>query len=414
MKHIEDVRNSILQTYARRCIYILIAMAVFACPNLLLDGIFQEKKDPAWIASFLKFSGSMAEAATADVPIVPESFSDLAEKVSPAVVNIRAVKIVKNRGGKSRSFGKDPFGEDNPMKDFFDRFLGPEQQPDFKQRSLGSGFIIDTSGYVVTNNHVIENADKITVFLKNEKEYDAKIIGRDANTDIALIKIISEDKFPVVHLGDSDALKVGQWVVAIGNPFGLGHTVTAGIVSAKGRVIGSGPYDDYIQTDASINPGNSGGPLLNMHAEVVGINTVIIAGGQGIGFAIPVNMAKEVVSQLRDSGAVTRGWLGVSIQDLPKDLAEYFGIDDRQGVLIADLIPGDPADEAGIRPRDIVLEIDGEKIKNSRELLKKVAGLQVGQIAAIKVLRDGKPKVFDVKVARRDDDKIVARKECLM
>jgi serine protease Do len=411
MERIEYVRNNTLQYYARRCVYILIAMAVFACPNLLLDGVFLEKKDHPRIASFLKLSGSAAEAATADVPVVPESFSDLAEIVSPAVVNIRTVKIVKNRGGKSPSFGKDPFGEDNPMKDFFDRFFGPEQQPDLKQRSLGSGFIIDTSGYVVTNNHVIENANKITVFLKNEKEYDAKIIGRDANTDIALIKIISEDKFPVVHLGDSDALKVGQWVVAIGNPFGLGHTVTAGIVSAKGRVIGSGPYDDYIQTDASINPGNSGGPLLNMHAEVVGINTVIIAGGQGIGFAIPVNMAKEVVSQLRDSGAVTRGWLGVSIQDLPKDLAEYFGIDDRQGVLIADVIPGDPADEAGIRPRDIVLEIDGEKIKNSRELLKKVANLQVGQITAIKVLRDGKPKVFDVKVARRDDAKIVARKE---
>jgi serine protease Do len=411
MERIEYVRNNTLQYYARRCVYILIAMTVFACPNLLLDSVFLEKKDHPRIASFLKLSGSAAEAATADVPVVPESFSDLAEIVSPAVVNIRAVKIVKNRGGKSPSFGKDPFREDNPMKDFFDRFFGPEQQPDLKQRSLGSGFIIDTSGYVVTNNHVIENADKITVFLKNEKEYDAKIIGRDANTDIALIKIISEDKFPVVHLGDSDALKVGQWVVAIGNPFGLGHTVTAGIVSAKGRVIGSGPYDDYIQTDASINPGNSGGPLLNMHAEVVGINTVIIAGGQGIGFAIPVNMAKEVVSQLRDSGAVTRGWLGVSIQDLPKDLAEYFGIDDRQGVLIADVIPGDPADEAGIRPRDIVLEIDGEKIKNSRELLKKVANLQVGQITAIKVLRDGKPKVFDVKVARRDDAKIVARKE---
>jgi serine protease Do len=389
----------------------MIAMAVLACPDFLLDGIFQEKMDLPSIAFFRKLSVSTAEAATAAVPVVPESFSDLAENVSPAVVNIRTVKIVKRRGGKSPSFGKEPFGEDNPMKDFFDRFLGPEQQPDFKQRSLGSGFIIDSSGYVVTNNHVIENADKITVFLKDEKEYDAKIIGRDANTDIALIKIMSEDKFPVVQLGDSDVLKVGQWVVAIGNPFGLGHTVTAGIVSAKGRVIGSGPYDDYIQTDASINPGNSGGPLLNMRGEVVGINTVIIAGGHGIGFAIPVNMAKEVVSQLRDSGAVTRGWLGVSIQDLPKDLAEYFGIEDRQGVLIADVIPGDPADEAGIRPRDIVLEINGEKIKDTRELLRKVAKLKVGQVAAIKVLRDGKPKVFDVKVARRDDTKIVARKE---
>ena len=411
MERIEYVGNNPLHYVARLFVFALIGLAAFACLNLSLNGAFQGKKDHPFLGSILQFFGSTAEAASADILMVPESFSDLAEKVSPAVVNIRTVKIVKNRGGPSLPFEKDPFGKDNPMKDFFDRFLGPEQQPDFKQRSLGSGFIIDASGYVVTNNHVIENADKIKVFLKNEKEYDAEIIGRDANTDIALIKIISEDKFPVVQLGDSDALKVGQWVVAIGNPFGLGHTVTAGIVSAKGRVIGSGPYDDYIQTDASINPGNSGGPLLNMHGNVVGINTIIIAGGSGIGFAIPVNMAKEIVSQLRDRGEVTRGWLGVSIQDLPKDLADYFGIKDRQGVLIADVIPGDPADEAGIRPQDIVLEINGEKIKDSRELLKKVANLEVGQIAQIKVLRDGKPEIINVKVAKRDDDKLVARKD---
>ena len=411
MERIEYVRNNPRHYAARLFVFALIGLAAFTCLNLALNGAFQGKKDHPFIGSILLFFGSTAEAASADTLAVPESFSDLAEKVSPAVVNIRTVKIVKNRGGTGPPLEKDPFRKENPMKDFFDRFFGPEHQPDFKQRSLGSGFIIDAGGYVVTNNHVVENADKIKVFLKNEKEYDAEIIGRDANTDIALIKIISEDKFPVVQLGDSDALKVGQWVVAIGNPFGLGHTVTAGIVSAKGRVIGSGPYDDYIQTDASINPGNSGGPLLNMHGNVVGINTMIIAGGSGIGFAIPVNMAKEIVGQLRDSGEVTRGWLGVSIQDLPKDLADYFGIKDRQGVLIADVVPGDPADEAGIRPQDIVLEINAEKIKDSRELLKIVANLEVGQIVQIKVLRDGKPEIFNVKVAKRDVDKLVARKD---
>jgi serine protease Do len=363
------------------------------------------------ITSFAQRFVATVDAATPDSPTVPHSFSDLAEKSSPAVVNIRTVKIVKRSGEKSHPFGQDPFGKDNPMKDFFDRFFGPEQHPDFKQRSLGSGFIIDSDGYVVTNNHVVEGADKIKVFLKNEKEYDAQIVGRDANTDIALIKIMSEDDFPVIQLGDSDALKVGQWVVAIGNPFGLGHTVTAGIVSAKGRVIGSGPYDDYIQTDASINPGNSGGPLLNMQGKVIGINTIIIAGGTGIGFAIPVNLAKEVVAQLKDNGEVTRGWLGVSIQDLPKELADYFGIEDRQGVLIADVVPGDPADVAGIRAQDIVLEINGEKVKNSKVLLKKVAQLKVGNTAKLKVLREGKTKVITVKVAKRDDAKIVAQKK---
>ena len=352
-----------------------------------------------------------AQAATPDSSSVPFSFSDLAEKSSPAVVNIRTVKIIKRNGEKSHPFGQNPFGRDNPMKDFFDRFFGPEQHPDFKQRSLGSGFIIDKEGYVVTNNHVVEGADKIKVFLKNEKEYDAQIIGRDANTDIALIKIISDDDFPVIQLGDSDAFKVGQWVIAIGNPFGLGHTVTAGIVSAKGRVIGSGPYDDFIQTDASINPGNSGGPLLNMQGEVVGINTIIIAGGTGIGFAIPVNLVREIVAQLKDSGEVTRGWLGVSIQDLPKDLADYFGIEDRQGVLIADVVPGDPADLAGVRAQDIVVEINGEKVKDSKALLKKVANLKVGTTANLKILRDGKTKVIKVKVAKRDDAKIVSQKQ---
>ncbi len=263
---------------------------------------------------------------------------------------------------------------------------------------------------MVTNNHVIENADEIQVILKDEKVYEAKIIGRDANTDIALIKVESDDNFAVVKLGNSDTLKIGHWVVAIGNPFGLENTVTAGIVSAKGRLIESGPYNDYIQTDASINPGNSGGPLLNMDGEVVGINTMIFAGGHGIGFAIPVNMAKNVVAQLREGGEVTRGWLGVSIQDVPNDIAEYFGIEDRRGALVADVVPGDPADTAGIRAKDIIVEVNGQNVEGSRELLRLVAGLNVGETIEVKALRNGKLKNFRVKVAKRNDSKMTAKK----
>ena len=411
MRRIESYWKQRLRHPARVAVYLVVGWLALTGMQVSNDMVEMENsalfpligKGQGWVAN--------AEAATPDSQSVPHSFADLAEKSSPAVVNIRTVKTIKRSGEKNRPFGQDPFGRDNPMKDFFDRFFGPEQHPDFKQRSLGSGFIIDSDGYVVTNNHVVEGADKIKVFLKNEKEYDAEIIGRDANTDIALIKIMSDDDFPVIQLGDSDALKVGQWVIAIGNPFGLGHTVTAGIVSAKGRIIGSGPYDDYIQTDASINPGNSGGPLLNMQGEVVGINTIIIAGGTGIGFAIPINLAKEIVAQLKDSGEVTRGWLGVSIQDLPKDLADYFGIEDRQGVLIADVVPGDPADQAGIKAQDIVLEINGEKVKDSKALLKKVAKLKVGTTAKLKILRNGKTKYIKVKVAKRDDAKIAAQKQ---
>ena len=251
------------------------------------------------LSSFYQVSG--VEAKTGAFLSAPESFNQLAENASPAVVNIRTVKTIKGGGRVFRQFKKGPFGEDDPMKDFFDRFFGEDRPRDFKQRSLGSGFIIGKDGYIVTNNHVVKNADKIQVILKDEKEFEANIIGRDDNTDLALIKIKSDSDLPVLQFGDSETLKVGQWVVAIGSPFGLEHTVTAGIVSAKGRVIGSGPYDDFIQTDASINPGNSGGPLINMEGKVVGINTAIIAGGSGIGFAIPINLAKKIIDQLKSS-----------------------------------------------------------------------------------------------------------------
>ncbi|MDO9566476.1 MAG: DegQ family serine endoprotease [Candidatus Desulfaltia sp.] len=356
------------------------------------------------------YSEPGAEAKSDNYLTVPESFSSLAESVSPAVVNIRTVKTIQGGSRVFRHFSKSPFGEDDPMKDFFEKFFGEQSPRDFKQRSLGSGFIIDKDGYIVTNNHVVENADKIKVKLKNGKEFDAKIIGKDLNTDLALIKIKSLRDLPFAMLGNSDSLKVGQWVVAIGSPFGLEHTVTAGIVSAKGRVIGSGPYDDFIQTDASINPGNSGGPLVNMKKEVVGINTAIIANGQGIGFAIPINLAKGVIEQLKQSGEVTRGWLGVAIQDLNEELAKYYGVKDKNGILVAEVFPGDPADEAGIKPNDIILEVNNKKVETGRDLTTMIANTGVGKLVKIKLLRNGAEKMVEVKIAKRDASKLYADK----
>jgi len=338
----------------------------------------------------------------------PESFSELAEKVSPAVVNIRTEKTVKGGGRVFRQFGGSPFGKKEPF-DFFEKFFGGDPNKDFKQRSLGSGFIIDKQGYIVTNNHVIEGADEIKVRLNNnDDEYDAEIVGRDPNTDIALIKVKTNKDLPVSKMGDSDALKVGQWVVAIGSPFGLEHTVTAGIVSAKGRVIGSGPYDDFIQTDASINPGNSGGPLINMDGEVVGINTAIIASGQGIGFAVPINLAKGIIEQLKKSGKVTRGWLGVAIQDISSEIAEYYGVEDKKGVLVTEIFEGDPADEAGIKAKDIIVSVNGQIVETTRDLTRMIAAINVGESADVKVLRNGKEQKFKVKIAKREDKQLVS------
>jgi serine protease Do len=364
----------------------------------------------AGIFAFSSVHPASGVETQADVSLLaPESFNQLAENASPAVVNIRTVKTIKEGGRVFRHFKKGPFGEDDPFHDFFDRFFGEERPHDFKQRSLGSGFIISKDGYIVTNNHVVENADKIEVILKDEKEFDAEIVGRDANTDLALIKIKPSRDLPVLPFGDSDALKVGQWVVAIGNPFGLEHTVTAGIVSAKGRVIGSGPYDDFIQTDASINPGNSGGPLIDMQGKVVGINTAIIAGGTGIGFAIPINLAKNIVEQLKNTGEVTRGWLGVGIQDISNQVAEYYGIKSKKGVLVTEVFPDDPADIAGIKPQDIILSINGKEVGTAREITSMIANTGVGETVKIKVLRNGKTRTFKVKIAKREETPISAR-----
>lgn len=335
--------------------------------------------------------------------LIPESFSRLAENAGQAVVNIRTVKTVKGGGQEFRQFGPGPFDKNDPFHEFFNRFFGQNQEKALKQRSLGSGFIIDPRGYIVTNHHVIENADNIKVRLKSGDEFDARPIGRDPNTDLALIKIEAGITLPVLEAGDSRALKIGQWVVAIGSPFGFEQTVTAGIVSAKGRVIGSGPYDDFIQTDASINPGNSGGPLLNMRGEVVGINTAIIASGQGIGFAIPFNMARGIIAQLMTRGEVTRGWLGVAIQPLSRELADYYGLKNKSGVLVTEVFPDDPADHAGILPRDIITGINGKKIKGGRDLTRTIADTAVGETVRIEVLRDGRAKYLDVTIAKRND-----------
>jgi len=362
-------------------------------------------------SAFLLCSQFQYAQASESTRMIPASFSELAKKVSPAVVNISAVRVVKDRGfifrsprqpGKPEEFG-EPF-------DFFDRFFGRQAPPqERKQRSLGSGFIIDPSGYIITNNHVVENAQEILVLVSSGKEYKAKIVGRDPKTDIALIKINTENSLPSVKLGDSDRLNVGDWVVAIGNPFGLDHTVTAGIISAKSRVIGAGPYDDFLQTDASINPGNSGGPLLNLDGEVIGINTAISAAGQGIGFAIPTNLARDIVSQLREKGKVVRGWLGVVIQPITPELAESFKLKDQSGSLIADVDPDGPASKAGIKRGDVIIAFNGKKIKEWSDLPALVASTRVGTEVEVKVIREGKSETIKVKLGELKEGRIASR-----
>lgn len=345
------------------------------------------------------------------VAMVPANFTELAEIARPGVVNIRTERTVKGGGRVYRHFFGDPFGgQRNPFEDFFGPF-GEQPQREQRQQSLGSGFIIDKEGFIVTNNHVIDEADEIKVKLANEKEYEAKVIGRDPKTDLALIKIDGVKDLQPLPLGDSDKLKVGTWVVAIGSPFGLEQTVTQGIVSAKKRVIGAGPYDDFIQTDASINPGNSGGPLLDLQGRVVGINTAIVASGQGIGFAIPIDMAKTIVSQLKEKGEVTRGWLGVGIQDLTPELAEYYGLEARKGVVVTQVFEGDPADKAGVQKNDVIIALDGQPVSTGRELSGIVANRAVGEKTKITLLRGGKEMTLTATVAKREDDDLQAKVE---
>ncbi len=337
-----------------------------------------------------------ADPVTIDAPpAMPSSFAELAETLSPTVVNVRVTKIEQAAFGGNQ-LSPDQFG------DFFGRFFEgtPQMPPSRPTQGAGSGVIISKDGYVLSNNHVVEGAKSVTITLANEEEYEAEIVGRDPKTDLAVLKIDAKKTLPAASLGDSELLHVGDWVVAIGNPFGLNHTVTSGIVSAKGRVIGAGPYDDFIQTDASINPGNSGGPLFNMKGEVVGINTAIIPQGQGIGFAIPVNTAKPLIPQLVSDGEVTRGYLGVSIQTITAELAEALNVGSREGVLVADVTAGSPADKGGIERGDIIVSFAGKKVNDSHDLPAMVAATPVNEKATVTVLRDGKQHDLRVNIAK--------------
>jgi serine protease Do len=296
--------------------------------------------------------------------------------------------VVKPKAPSRRS-PSTPFGRD-PYEEFFERFFENLPQRPYTSRSLGSGFIISDDGYIITNYHVVAEADEIKVKLSDGRELKGEVKGWDDKLDLALLKVQAKEHLPVLKLGDSDATQVGDWVMAIGNPFGLGQTVTVGIVSAKERVIGSGAYDDFIQTDASINPGNSGGPLINMNGQVVGINTAIVAGGQGIGFAIPVNLAKTVIDQLRTKGKVTRGWLGVVVQPVTPELAKSFGLKEEAGALVSEVMKESPAGKAGFRNGDVITEFDGKKIKEMNELPRLVAATPVGKKVKVEIFRDGK------------------------
>jgi serine protease Do len=336
-------------------------------------------------------------------PATPASFADLADKVKGSVVNISTTQVVE--GNPLMPF----LGPGSPFGGFFGpnlpkEFFGNNPHAKMKTHALGSGFIISREGLILTNNHVVEKATEIKIKLQTGKEYDAKLVGRDPKTDLALIQVSPDTDFaqPVI-LGDSDALRVGDWVMAVGNPFGLGHTVTTGIISAKSRILGAGPYDDFLQTDAAINPGNSGGPLFNMQGQVIGINTAIIAQGQGIGFAIPINMAKELLPQLK-TGKIVRGWLGVMIQDITPELAKSFGLMHSNGVLVSDVVKDSPADKAGLLSGDVILRFDGKEIENAHKLSQLAAETAPNTLIKIGLLRNGKEKTLSLKIGTMPEE----------
>ena len=330
-----------------------------------------------------------------------KAFTSVVKKVMPAVVHIRVEKTVKNTGG----FGGDDDFYNNP---FFQQFFGPQfrQQPrQFKQQGQGSGFIISKDGEILTNNHVVEGADSITVILSDKQQVKAKLIGADPETDIALLKIDDGDNLPVVPLGDSDALEVGEWVIAIGNPFGLSQTVTVGVVSAKGRnQVGINDYENFIQTDAAINPGNSGGPLLNIHGEVIGINSALYTktgGYMGIGFAIPINMVKTVEAQLNAKGKVTRGWVGVAIQNVDENLAKSFNLKKAEGILISEVQHGSPAEKAGLKQGDVILRLNNTPLDDANDLRNQISLLPPGSKAGLQIIRDGKTQDIEITIGEQ-------------
>jgi serine protease Do/serine protease DegQ len=328
-----------------------------------------------------------------------DAFAAVAEQVTPAVVHI---STTPKRGA----------GVEREPEERFREFFGPElyerffrRRPREENRAAGSGVVVDPRGYILTNNHVIENAQDITVRLSDARKFTAKLVGRDPKTDLAVLKIDAPAALPVAELGDSDRLRIGQWAIAIGNPFGLDRTVTVGIISATARTrVGLATYESFIQTDASINPGNSGGPLLNLDGKVIGINTAIVASGQGIGFAIPANMARDVMRQLITKGRVVRGWLGIVIQDVTDELSPSFGVKEREGVLVADVMTGSPADAGGVRQGDVIVEFGGDRIKEVPELQRRVASVSPGQSIAITVVRERRPVGLRITVGEMPAD----------
>ncbi|WP_027368396.1 DegQ family serine endoprotease [Desulfocurvibacter africanus] len=355
------------------------------------------------IAPILTLTLALVTAAGVQAASLPE-FTDLAEKAAPSVVNISS-KVAMPEGGPAMRQGpqgpQGPRGR-NPLEEFFRDFFGEGMPMPRPQASLGSGFIISQDGFIVTNNHVVQDAASIEVLLDDGKDtYPAKVIGTDPETDLALIKIEPKTRLVPLEFGNSEQAKVGEWVLAVGNPFGLDHSVTAGIISAKGRVIGAGPYDNFIQTDASINPGNSGGPLINMAGKVIGINTAIVATGQGIGFAVPSDIAKSVIQQLREHGEVRRGLLGVAIQDMDANTAKALGLKEAQGALVASVSPGSPAAEAGIRQGDVITRVNGQPVEDSRTLTMRIGAMPPGERVKLTVWRGGKQKEYTVKLAKR-------------
>ena len=370
----------------------------------------------AWVLISLILLGTPGislgqEKALENLRETGKAFASVARKVSPAVVYVRVEKTVTQQGPMLRF--NSPFGDE-----FFRRFFGepgprfpqfPQVQPKRQVQSQGSGFIISPDGYVLTNNHVVGDADRVIVKLQDGREFTAKIVGTDPPTDVAVIKIDAKD-LPVLELGDSDKIDVGEWVLALGNPFGLSHTLTAGIVSAKGRSsVGITDYEDYIQTDAAINPGNSGGPLIDLTGRVVGINTAIYSrsgGYMGIGFAIPINMAKNIYTQLIEHGNVTRGYLGIGIQDLTPELAKSFGIKDTRGVLISQVMPDTPAEKAGVKQGDVIVSVGGKSVDNAAALRNEIAMTVPGTTLKVEVIRSGQKRSLNVKVDKIPEDQL--------
>jgi Do/DeqQ family serine protease len=333
-----------------------------------------------------------------------QAFVEVAKKVQPAVVNVTIEKTITMRPWDR--FGDD-FFKGSPFEDFFRGFGTPpgERGKEYrqKQRGGGSGVVVDKEGYILTNNHVVEGADKVKVKLNDGREFIATVKGQDQRTDLAVLHIKAKD-LPVATLGDSDKLEVGEWAIAIGSPFGLEHTVTVGVISAKGRSgLGTGTYEDFIQTDASINPGNSGGPLINIDGEVIGINAMIIQPGTGIGFAIPINMAKQILSDLIKQGKVVRPWLGISVQDLTPDMIEHFKMKEKEGVLVGQVYPGTGAEKAGLVSGDIIISVDDKAVKNVNELIKEIQKKKVGQKVKLNIIRDGKGMPIEVTTTSMPD-----------